>query len=108
MPSHHGVQIPPLLRNRLVHAMSQLFLDCLKLSSHSFGAGQSQNRKLTLAGLPATSEAEELEGMRFACAATSAGLARKAPERNRNRCITDTVFRPQSSVARCVGIFAFS
>jgi hypothetical protein len=61
MPGHHGAQIPSLLRNSLVHAPSQLFLDSLKLGSHSLGAGQPQYRELPFTGLPAAMrEAEEM------------------------------------------------
>lgn len=88
IPSHHGSQILPLLRDGLMHASAQLLFDRPQLGAHALGVGQPQDRELPFAGLPTTvCKAQEVKGRRLTPISTSAVLARKAPELNQPRLV---------------------
>ena len=71
----------PLLRDRLMHAPSQLLLDLPKLRPHAVAPGLPLDEELALAGLAADEgEAQEVEGLRFAEPTLGAPARRMAAE----------------------------
>src|SRR5688572_1283432 len=71
----------PLLRDRLMHAPSQLLLDLPKLRPHAVTPGFPLDEELALTRLAADEgEAEEVEGLRFAEPALGAPARRMAAE----------------------------
>ena len=71
----------PLVRDRLVHALSQFPLDLLELRPHAVSPGPPLEKKTALAGFAADQgEAKEIEGFRFAKTALSASGRRVATE----------------------------
>src|SRR6266852_714214 len=66
VPSHHAAQPPPLLRDRLMHALPQLVLDLCQLRPHPFRDRDTPHPEAPVPHLRANvREAEEVERLRF-------------------------------------------
>ena len=86
MSCHHGFEVFPLFRNRLMHTLSHFQLERLKFSPQSLGTGQSQDRKFALPGFAAAMrESQKVKGLRFSLSSATAVASGIAPEFNQSR-----------------------
>jgi hypothetical protein len=74
-------QPAPLLGDRLMHPLSHLLLDLLKLAPHAVTPGFPHEEELAVAGTSAdVRETQEIEGLRFTEPALAAPVRRLAAE----------------------------